>query len=105
MAAYIISEVEVIDEAAAEHYKKHAAASIAVYGGRYLARGADPWVAEGEKVKGRIVIVEFPTMERAKEWYSSPEYAKALQYRDKALRRRLIFAGGPDDGNGNNNRS
>lgn len=91
MAAYVISEVEVINEAAAEHYKQHAAASIAIYGGRYLARGAEPWVAEGEAAKGRIVIVEFPSMEKAREWFASPEYAKAIKFHNKALRRRLMF--------------
>jgi uncharacterized protein (DUF1330 family) len=105
MAAYVISDVEVIDEAAAAHYKEHAAASIAVYGGRYLVRGAEPWVAEGQAAKGRIVVVEFPSIEKAREWYASPEYAKALEFRDAALHRRLIFAGGVDDGKGNNNRS
>lgn len=94
MAAYVISEVEVLDEGAAERYKEFAAAAIAAYGGRYLVRGAQAEVAEGGGARGRLVIIEFPTLERAREWYQSPEYAKALDYRDAALRRRLIFVDG-----------
>ncbi|MGH7868052.1 MAG: DUF1330 domain-containing protein [Candidatus Dormibacteraceae bacterium] len=41
-----------------------------------------------------MVIVEFPTMKRAQEWYSSPEYAPALEIRTKAMERRLLFVDG-----------
>ncbi len=52
-------------------------------------RGAEPHVAEGDPTTRRIVIVEFPTMERLKEWYASAEYAKALALRARALDRRF----------------
>jgi uncharacterized protein (DUF1330 family) len=94
MSAYVISEVEVINEQAASDYRRLASESIALYQGRYLARAALPVVLEGESSKGRIVIVEFPSMQIAKNWYASPEYAKALAFRDSALRRRLIFVDG-----------
>jgi uncharacterized protein (DUF1330 family) len=42
----------------------------------------------------RIVVVEFPSMERLREWYASPEYAEALKVRRTALYRRLIFVEG-----------
>ena len=94
MPAYVISEVEVLDSAAAEEYKTRAAASIALYGGRYVARGAEAQVPEGRVAEGKMVIVEFPSMERIREWYASPEYAEALKFRSRALRRRLMFVGG-----------
>jgi uncharacterized protein (DUF1330 family) len=94
MAAYVISEVEILDDRLGDQYRTLAAASIAQYGGRYLARGAEPQIAEGDHADGRIVIVEFPSIERVREWYASPEYARALQIRATALRRRLMFVEG-----------
>jgi uncharacterized protein (DUF1330 family) len=94
MSAYVVSEVQIVDEDAAAHYRRWAAESIATYGGRYLARGADPVVVEGAPTNRRIVIVEFPSMDRIRSWYSSPEYARALQFRHAALERRLMFVDG-----------
>ena len=95
MTAYVISEVRMLDETLAQRYRDLAAASITQYGGRYLVRGVTPEAAEGAwDDRRRLVIVEFPTAERLREWYTSPEYAEALQIRDRALDRRLLFAEG-----------
>ncbi|MBO0805416.1 MAG: DUF1330 domain-containing protein [Nocardiopsaceae bacterium] len=95
MPAYVVSEVRVLDEQAGDAYRKAAAASIARYGGRYLARGARPEAAEGDwPDERRIVIVEFPSMARVRQWYASPEYARALEIRRDALERRLLFIEG-----------
>jgi uncharacterized protein (DUF1330 family) len=52
-------------------------------------------VAEGDwPAQQRVVVVEFPSMQRAREWYASPEYAEALAVRRDALERRLIFVEG-----------
>ncbi len=91
----MISEVEVLDEAAAERYRDLAAQSIARYGGRYLVRGATPTVPEGDWPSGaRAVVVEFPSMEQVRRWYESGEYAAALRVRRTALHRRLLFVEG-----------
>ncbi|WP_067901985.1 DUF1330 domain-containing protein [Nocardia vaccinii] len=95
MTAYVISEVRVPDETLAQRYRDLAATSIARYGGRYLVRGTIPGVPEGAwDDQRRLVIVEFPTSEQLREWYTSPEYAVALQIREQALDRRLLFAEG-----------
>jgi uncharacterized protein (DUF1330 family) len=95
MSAYVISEVEVIDEIQFQQYRELAAASIAEYGGRYVVRGAEPQVPEGEWPPAqRVVVVEFPTMEQLRSWYSSAGYARALAVRQTALRRRLLFVDG-----------
>jgi uncharacterized protein (DUF1330 family) len=94
MSAYVISEVKVLDENAANEYRRLAAESMTRYGGRYLVRGATPLVAEGALSDSRIVIVEFPSMDRIREWYASSEYSEALKFRDKALVRRLMFVDG-----------
>jgi uncharacterized protein (DUF1330 family) len=99
MAAYVISELEVLDEQHMGEYSDLAAASIAEYGGKYLTRGAQAVVVEGGITDRRFVIVEFPSMQRAKEWYTSASYARALKVRNKALDRRLIFVEGLAAGN------
>ena len=95
MAAYVISEVEMLDESQGRRYRKLAAGSIARHGGRYLARGAVPVVAKGNwPANTHIVIVEFPSMDRLRAWYVSADYAEALAVRQTALDRRLLFVDG-----------
>jgi uncharacterized protein (DUF1330 family) len=95
MPAYVISEVEMLDETQGQRYRELAAVTIARYGGRYIVRGANPEVPEGEwPANQRVVVVEFPTMERLRSWYGSPEYAEALAVRQTALTRRLLFVDG-----------
>jgi uncharacterized protein (DUF1330 family) len=94
MAAYVISEVDVRDAAAIEIYRTLAAESIAQYGGRYLVRNGAASIAEGGPAVKNIVVVEFPSMVKLREWYASPEYAEALKVRRTALDRRLIFVEG-----------
>jgi uncharacterized protein (DUF1330 family) len=94
MPAFVISEVAILDETIANEYRPIAAASIAEYGGRYLARGVEPDVVEGPPTTARIVIVEFPSLQRAREWYASDSYARALKLRSGALERRLMFVDG-----------
>jgi uncharacterized protein (DUF1330 family) len=92
MTAYVISEVEVLDDHLIETYRVVAQATIDQYGGRYIVRGGEVELIEGERDPARrFVIVEFPTMERAREWYGSPEYAEALKVRATALTRTLVF--------------
>lgn len=98
MTAYVISEVEVLDEQLADQYRELAGSSIEHYGGRYVVRGASPHVVEGDwPDQQRVIVVEFPTMQRAKEWYNSAEYAQALEIRGSALARRLLFVEGTDN--------
>jgi uncharacterized protein (DUF1330 family) len=94
MSAYVISEVEVRDAAGFETYRSIAAKAIAQYGGRYLVRGGAASIAEGGPPPTNIIVVEFPLMERLREWYASAEYAEALKVRQTALDRRLFFVEG-----------
>ena len=94
MAAYVISELEIRDPVAIENYRTIAAKSIAQYGGRYLVRGGAADIAEGGPPPKNIIVVEFSSMDRLREWYASAEYAEALKHRRTALDRRLIFVEG-----------
>jgi uncharacterized protein (DUF1330 family) len=98
MAALVISESTVLDEALADQYRSLAAASIAQHGGRQLLRRTVPDAVEGRwPARAGLVIVQFPTLARAQQWYASPEYAVARQVARRALERRLLFADGVAD--------
>jgi uncharacterized protein (DUF1330 family) len=95
MAAYVISEVnEVVDAGSMEKYRSLAQVAIAQYGGRYLVRGSAFETLEGAWTPNRLIVVEFPSVEQAKKWYHSPEYANALEVSRVALKRRLILVEG-----------
>ena len=73
------------EQEAWDSYRRLAAESIERFGGKYIVRGADQDVVEGQGSSRKIVIVEFPDMATLKEWYASDDYAKALKYKDRAL--------------------
>ena len=94
MTAYVIGEIEVTDPAAYEEYRKQVGAVNAKYGGKFLVRGGRIEPLEGGWSPKRFVVVEFPSMERALEWYRSPEYAPLIKLRQKASRGSLIAVEG-----------
>lgn len=94
MAGYVIAEVEVTDPAAYEEYRKLVPATIARYGGRFLVRGGVVETKEGGWSPARLVVLEFPSLEQARRWYHSPEYAPALAIRLKAASAKLVIAEG-----------
>ena len=94
MAAYLIARVEVTNPEAYENYKKLAAEAIAKYEGRYLARGGNMETLEGDEESRRVVIVVFPTLEQAKTFYNSPEYAEAKAAREGAADGQFVIVDG-----------
>jgi uncharacterized protein (DUF1330 family) len=81
MAAYIFVNVEVHDPVRYEDYRRSVLPTLAPYGGRFLVRGGKVEVLEGSWSPKRLVLVEFPSAEKAREWWNSAEYAapKALR--------------------------
>ena len=81
MSAYIVVSVVVQDPVRYEDYRKSVLPTIEKYGGRFLVRGGKMEVLEGTWLAPRIVVVEFPSAEKARAWWNSPEYAapKALR--------------------------
>jgi uncharacterized protein (DUF1330 family) len=94
MAAYIIVEVEVTDAKAYEGYKPMAAASVARHGGKFVVRGGQTETLEGGWAPKRIVVLEFPSVEKARAFYRSEDYAPALKLRLAASRSRAIIVEG-----------
>jgi uncharacterized protein (DUF1330 family) len=94
MPAYVIAEVNVTDPKAYEEYRGMVTGTFEKFGGRFLARGGQIDSKEGSWKPERLVIVEFPSMEKARKWYDSPEYAPALALRLRAANARLILVEG-----------
>ena len=94
MAAYMILDIEVTDPVGFEQYKQIAPPALAMYGGRYLARGGRTDTLEGDWVPHRLVILEFPDVARAKQWLESPEYRAARDLRRQSATTKIIVIEG-----------
>lgn len=94
MSAYVVVEIAVKDGETYERYKALAPPSIAQYGGRYLVRGGATEVLEGSWQPPRFVVLEFPTSERARAWWDSPEYAAAKALRQASTDTKMILVEG-----------
>jgi uncharacterized protein (DUF1330 family) len=94
---YILAELEVTDPALFDTYRPLAAAAIAAFGGRYLVRGGATETLEGARKLSRVVLLEFPSPERAMEWYKSAQYQDALAIRVKAATTDLFLVTGHDE--------
>jgi uncharacterized protein (DUF1330 family) len=94
MSAYIVVDCEITDPVRYEIYKKLAQTAIAKHGGRYLVRGGETSVLEGEWQPHRIVVLEFPSASAIKRFYSSPEYQAARAQREGAARMSMITVEG-----------
>lgn len=94
MTAYVVVEIEVTDPVGYADYKELAPAAVALYGGKYLARGGKTESLEGGWEANRLVILEFPSSEQAKAWLHSPEYAPAKALRHKYATSKMIVVDG-----------
>jgi uncharacterized protein (DUF1330 family) len=94
MSAYVIVDIEITDPAGYEEYKKAAAPTVAAHGGSYVARGGTTEVLEGTWKPGRLVILRFENIQKAKEWLNSAEYKGPRAQRHKAARTNMIVTEG-----------
>ena len=94
MPGYIIANVEIHDDTAYEEYRKHVPATIAAYGGRFVVRGGPIERLEGDWEPNRIVVLEFPSVERAREWWASEEYREPKALRQAASTGTLLLVEG-----------
>ena len=95
MRAYVVVEIDVHDPKGFETYKGLSPAGVAAYGGTYLVRGAKTTTLEGTWDPKRFVILEFPTADKARAWWNSPEYAPAKALRQKCATTQMLLVEGP----------
>ena len=94
MAGYVIADVDVTDSELFAEYRKLVSATVEQYGGKYLVRGGETEVVEGDRTPHRTVVIEFESYERAKAWYHSDEYAPALKMRLDSANSSVIIVDG-----------
>jgi uncharacterized protein (DUF1330 family) len=94
MSVYVIVDIEVLNPAGYEDYKRLAPPAVQLYGGKYLARGGHTETLEGTWNPKRLVILEFENKEAATAWLNSPEYAPARQLRQTYAQTNMILVEG-----------
>ena len=94
MPAYVILDIEVHDPVLYDAYRKLAPATVTLYGGKYIVRGGQVETWEGGWTPSRVVVVEFPSLEQARAWVDSPEYAGPRKMRESAANSRVILVDG-----------
>jgi uncharacterized protein (DUF1330 family) len=94
MPAFVIVETDITDPGRYEQYKAASAAAVAAGGGRFLVRGGELVVLEGDWQPSRLVVVEFEDLAAAKRWYESQVYQEAKMLREGAAHLRMVAVQG-----------
>lgn len=94
MAAYVIANIEVTDPDRYEGYKKLAGPAIEACGGKYLVRGGKSEVLEGNWQPNRLVVLEFESVEKARAWWDSTQYAEAKAIRQGSANSSMVIVAG-----------
>jgi uncharacterized protein (DUF1330 family) len=94
VSAFVVVDIRIHDPIRYEEYRRLAAPSVAAFGGRYLARGGAVTKLEGDWMPGRFVLLEFPSVARAKEWWGSELYAPLKAIRHATARTSMIVVEG-----------
>jgi uncharacterized protein (DUF1330 family) len=96
MPAYVVIETDLTDPERYEQYKAAGSLSVAAAGGRYLVRGGELAVFEGDWQPSRLVVLEFDDLATARRWYESEAYQGARKLREGAARLRVVAVQGID---------
>jgi uncharacterized protein (DUF1330 family) len=94
VSAYVIADIDVTDPDVYARYRQQVLATVERYGGRFVVRGGAIEPLEGEWRPKRLVILEFPDLERARAWYGSREYAPLIELRQRAARGSVVLVEG-----------
>ena len=97
MPAYVIVETDISDPEQYEQYKAASPGAVAAGGGRFVARGGELAVLEGDWNPSRLVILEFDDLDAAKRWYESEIYQAAKQLREGAAKLRMVAVEGLEE--------
>jgi uncharacterized protein (DUF1330 family) len=94
MPAYVIVETDVTDPERYEQYKVASSGAVVANGGRFLVRGGELAVLEGDWQPSRLVVLQFEDLAAAKRWYDSEAYQQARQLREGAAHLRMVAVQG-----------
>jgi uncharacterized protein (DUF1330 family) len=94
MPAYIIVDIDITDPIGYEEYKKLAGPTVEKQGGKYIVRGGKTEILEGDWQPKRIVVLEFESTQRAKDWLNSEEYREPRKMRHRTAKTNMILVEG-----------
>jgi uncharacterized protein (DUF1330 family) len=94
MPAYVIVDIDVTDPERYEQYKAATPATLAAAGGRFLVRGGEITILEGDWQPSRLVVLEFESLAAAERWYESDAYQAAKKLREGGARMRMVAVQG-----------
>ena len=94
MKAYVIVDVKITDPDRYGEYKKLTPGSLLPFDGKFVVRGGESETLEGTWKPGRIVVLEFPSMQKARAWWASEGYAPAKALRQSASVTQMILVQG-----------
>jgi len=81
MTAYWVARALVINPGEYKKYTDEVPDIVGKWGGRILARGGRFEILEGPDTFHRFVVIEFPTLEAARNCHRSAEYQAAAAHR------------------------
>ena len=87
-------EIDVTDPDVYKEYRQQAGATVLSHGGKYLVRGGAVETLEGDWRPKRIVVLEFESAERAREWWSCEEYREPKKLRQASAVTKMILVEG-----------
>jgi uncharacterized protein (DUF1330 family) len=93
-SCYIVGDVDVHDADRYKDYSSNTESTLEPFGGRFIVRGGDKEVLEGEWRPNRLVVIEFPDRESAQAWYDSEAYRAILPIRQEASTGSLVLVEG-----------
>ena len=94
MKAYVIVDVKITDPERYAEYKKLTPGSLIPFDGKFVVRGGESETLEGTWKPGRLVVLEFPSMQKARAWWASEGYAAAKALRQAASVTQMILVEG-----------
>lgn len=96
-AAFLIVDIDVTDDVGYQAYRQLVGPIVAASGGRFIVRGGAIDVLEGEWRPKRVVMLEFPSMATALDWYHGESYAEAKALRLRTSRCNVVLVEGLPD--------
>lgn len=94
MSAYVIFDVDISDMAKYQEFMAGVKPALEQAGAKYLARGGEHKVHEGDWSPRRIVLLEFPSLEAWESFYHGPTYSGLKAIRDACSSARLVSVEG-----------
>jgi uncharacterized protein (DUF1330 family) len=94
MPAYVIAEMDIHDAEQYERYKERSPGAVAAGGGRFVVRGGELAVLEGDWNPKRLVVLEFEDLAAVRRWYASPGYQEVRKLREGAADLNMVAVEG-----------